>query len=127
MGKWVIFIGDAKFGVDTICAMNFDGKKGQRYFEVAHVLEVYFDNGFVSFQFDFDGMIKADYSPEELKSLPYDEPSFVLMRYSNSELLKQIVGAADFPKDILIDCDGVDLGLEHIVDESILLNNEELP
>lgn len=121
MGMWVILIGDTQLSLDTVKAMRFEGKTKEQYFE-GKQLDVYFNDGYVSFQYDFDGTIKCDYSPEELKSLPYDEPHFILMRYSNLKLLKQIVGAADFPKNILIDCDDVDLGLNQVIDKSIILH-----
>ncbi len=47
------------------------------------------------------------------------------MKYSSAELLEKIIGSEEFPKDILIDCGGVNLGLEKIVDKSRLINCEE--
>lgn len=125
MGMWVIFIGDETFGLDTIRAMTFKEKaeiidSGEKQFDV------FFNenhDAYVSFQFDYDGMIMNDYSPEELKNLPFENPHFILARYSDIKLLERIISADDFPKDILIDCDGGDLGLERFIEKSRLLGN----
>lgn len=124
MGMWVIFIGDETFSLDTIRAMTYKGKvetrdHGEKQFDV-----FYNENhDYVSFQFDYDGMIMNDYSSEELKNLPFENPQFILVRYSDIKLLERIISADDFPKDILIDCDGVDLGLEKFIEKSRLLGN----
>lgn len=125
MGMWVILIGDAGFEYSRIKAMEFEGRIlindfGEKQFDVI------FDDGYVSFQFDFDEVIKHDYSSEELKNLPYNNPQFILMKYSTQRLLKSIIGSKDFPKNILIDCNSVNLELEYIVDKTRLLNNTEV-
>lgn len=124
MGKWVIFIGNEKFSPEIIKGMTFEGSTdtrdyGERQFDVL------FNEDHVSFQFDYDGMIMGDYPPEFIKSLPFDNPRFVLARYSEQSLLERIISSKDFPKDVLIDCDGVDLGLERLVDKSRLLDVSE--
>ncbi len=124
MGKWIILIGNAGFGLDTIKSMNFEGKidikeYGEKQFDVL------FQEGYVSFQFDHDGIIMNDFSPEELKNLPYDEPQFVLMKYSEKNLVERVLTSKDFPKGVLIDCDGIDLGLERFFDKSRLLDYGE--
>lgn len=124
MGKWVIFIGNEKFIPETIKGMTFEGNTGTRDYREKQ-FDVLFNEGYVSFQFDYDGMIMVDYPPEFIKSLPFDNPQFVLARYSEQRLLERIISSKDFPKDVLIDCDGVDLGLERFVDESRLLDVPE--
>ena len=120
MGMWVILIGDAGFGLDTVKEMGFEGKKAVRAYGEKQ-LDVIFEDGYVSFQSDFDGMIKQDYSPDEIEKLPFKEPQFILMRYSDGELLKSAIGSGDFPADVMVDCDGVDTGLEQVFDRSRLL------
>lgn len=122
MGKWVIFIGDRGFDLDTIRAMSFAGKTEVRDYGQKQ-LDVLFREGYVSFRFDDDGWIRNDYPPETLQRLPYAEPRFILMRYSTQELLEKIVSSDDFPKDILIDCDGLDLGLERLAGRARLLDS----
>ncbi len=124
MGKWVIFIGNAGFDPDIIKTMTFEGKIGVRDYGEKQ-FDVLFKEGYVSFQFDYDGMIMNDYPPEVLESLPYYEPQFVLMKYSKKNLLERVITSIDFPKDVLIDCDGVDLGLEQFLDKSRLLSYGE--
>lgn len=124
MGKWVIFIGDTMLSLNAIRTMSFAKKVklkdyGEKGFD-ALFRENY--GAYISFQFDDKEMIMNDYSPEELKTLPYKDPQFMLVRYSDVKLLEQIVSADDFPKDILIDCAGVDLGLEKFIQKSRLLD-----
>lgn len=120
MGKWVILVGGTKFGPSTIKAMTFEGKTDTRdYGEKQY--DVLFREGYVSFQFDYNEDIKNDYSPECLKSLPFDDPQFILLKYSERSLLVNIISSKDFPENVFIDCDGIDLGLEQFIDKSRLL------
>jgi len=134
MGMWVILIGDENFDLDIIKSMSFDGAKDIRSFN--NQIDVYYDgqrpiqrydgehlhliydDDYVSFQED-DG---ADLPPEEIAELPFINPRFIIMKYSNAELMRKIVGSGDFPKNIFIDCDGVNLGLEKIIDKSRLID-----
>lgn len=124
MGMWVILIGDERFNLDTIKNMTFTGCERMVEHEEKQ-LDVFYKKGYVRFQYDYDGLIRGDYSPEEIACLPYKEPHFILMQYSDLDLLKRIIGSTDFPKDILIDCDGVNLGLEQIIDDARLLDTDE--
>lgn len=97
MGKWVILVGGTKFGPSTIKAMTFEGKTDTRdYGEKQY--DVLFREGYVSFQFDYNEDIKNDYSPECLKSLPFDDPQFILLKYSERSLLVNIISSKDFPE-----------------------------
>ena len=125
MGKWVVFIGDARLNLNAMRAMTFDGAierkdYGEKQFDV--LFREHYD-AYVSFQSDYNGLIMNDYSPEELKTLPWENPQFILVRYSDVKLLEQILSAEDFPKDILIDCDGMNLGFENCIEKSRLLHN----
>lgn len=126
MGKSVIFIGKTTLSLEKLRVMTFEEAVekidfGEKQFDILFK-ENY--GAYVSFQFDYNGAIANDYSPEELKNLPYKYPQFVLVRYSNIRLLERIVSADDFPKDILIDCDGVNMGLEKFIKRSRLLNTD---
>lgn len=121
MGKWVIFIGNEKFSPETIKGMTFEGNTGTRDYGEKQ-FDVLFNEGYMSFQFDYNGMIMGDYPPEFIKSLPFDSPQFILVRYSEQSLLERVISSEGFPEDVLIDCDGVDLGLERLVGESRLLD-----
>lgn len=124
MGQWVILIGNTEFGPDSIREFAFANRTDvQDYGEKQ--LDILFNDGYVSFQFDYDGTIMSGYSPEELRNLPYHKPQFILMKYSEKRLLEKIISSKDFPKDVFIDCDGVDLGLEQFIDRSRLLNCSE--
>jgi len=113
---WIILIGDEDFDFNTIKSMAFYDCIRVSEYENKQ-FDVYFKNGYVSFQNDWNGMIKSDYPPEELALLPYKNPHFILMQYSNPELLNYVITLKDFPGNVLIDCDGVDLGLEQVLDK----------
>lgn len=121
MGKWVILIGNQQFGMQMIKEMRFDNavrisEYGEKQMDVTYA------NGQISFGFDWDGSIRADYSPQELERLPFREPNMALLRYSDAGLLRSVIGAETFPKEALIDCDGVNLGLEQVVGTDRVLN-----
>lgn len=124
MGMWVILIGDADFCLDSLKGMGFEGKKAVKDYG-GKQFDVIYDEGYVSFQSDYDGMIRQDYAPDEIARLPFEEPRFILMRYSHKELLKSVMGSGDFPSDVLVDCDGADTGLGQVPGRSRLLNGSE--
>ena len=72
MGKWVIFIGDEKFTPQVIKEMTFEGKTGMRDYGEKQ-FDVLYDEDYVSFQFDYDGMLAADYPPEFVKATPHKD------------------------------------------------------
>lgn len=116
MGMWIILIGDETFDFNKMKSMSFGDCIRVAEHEEKQ-FDIFFKDGYVSFQNDYDGVIKNDYSPEELASLPYKKPHFILMKYSNLELVKYVITLKDFPKNILIDCDGGNLGLERVIDK----------
>lgn len=124
MGKWVILIGDENFTPQVIKEMSFEGNTGIRDYGEKQ-FDVLYNEDYVSFQFDYDRMIVADYPVEFVESLPFDSPQFILAKYSKQSLLERVISSKDFPEDVLIDCDGVELGLERIVDESRLVRWDE--
>lgn len=120
MGKWVILIGDGNNTISRYENMNFSGSKTIN--KTAHYIDIFYENAHVTFNDDKDELIISDYEPAELEKLPFDNIKMIMLVYTNIDILKKIVSADDFPKDIIIDCDGVDLGLENVIDRKRLLN-----
>ena len=121
MGKWVILIGDESFSLNSFSDMKFYGKTDFK--RGKHYIQALYENDYVTFTEDYNLLIKNDYETEELNSLPFTDARMIKLTYSNIEILKNIICEEAFPKDIIIDCDGVDLGLDTIIDKSRLIND----
>lgn len=121
MGMWIILIGDEQFNLSSIKAMDLGNRLSITENEEKQ-LDILYNDGYVSFQYDYNGCIMRDFSLQKLSVLPYQNPHFILMKYSNSALMKSIISSVEFPENIYIDCDGVNLGLDQIIDRSRLLS-----
>ena len=122
MGKWVILIGDSNNTIARYENMIFSGSK--KINKTAHYIDIFYENDYARYaQFldDDDKHIIGDYDPAELEKLPFGNVKMIMLKYSDIDILKKIVSSDDFPKDIIIDCDGVDPGLENIIDRKRLL------
>ncbi|MCM1102438.1 MAG: hypothetical protein NC079_11820 [Clostridium sp.] len=120
MGKWIILIGDSNNTISRYEKMIFLGS--EKIIKTAHYIDIYYENDhYAQFLDDDDELIIGDYEKAELEKLPFGNIKMVMLKYSDIDILKKIVSADDFPKDIIIDCDGVDLGLENIIDRKRLL------
>lgn len=120
--KWVILIGDSNNTISRYENMIFLGSK--KIIKMAHYIDIYYENDYsyyAQFSDDDDELIIGDYEQAELEKLPFGNIKMIMLKYSDIDILKKIVSADDFPKDIIIDCDGVDLGLENIIDRKRLL------
>ena len=122
MGKWVILIGNSNNTIARYENMIFSGSK--KINKTAHYIDVFYENDYARYaQFldDDDKHIIGDYDPAELEKLPFGNVKMIMLKYSDIDILKIIVSSDDFPKDIIIDCDGVDPDLEKIIDRKHFL------
>lgn len=124
MGQWVILIGDNSFSLDSFSDMKFYGKTELK--RDKHYIQVLFQNGYATFDEDYDLLIRNDYEIEEINNLPFTDAKMIMLTYSNIDILKNIVCEEAFPKDIIIDCDGVDLGLDTVIEKRRLINDMDL-
>ena len=121
MGKWVILIGDKSFSLDSFSDMKFYGKTELKMGE--HYIQVLYKSDYVTLDEDYDLLIRNGYETEELSCLPFTDAKMIMLTYSNINILKNIICEEAFPKDIIIDCDGVDLGLDTVIEKSRLIND----
>ena len=121
MGKWVILIGDKSFSLNSFSDMKFYGKTDLKRGE--HYIQALYENDYVTFDEDYNLLIRNDYETKELNNLPYTDAKMIMLTYSNIDIMKNIICEEAFPKDIIIDCDGVDLGLDTIIEKSRLMND----
>lgn len=122
MGMWVILIGDSNNTISRYENIIFSGSK--KIIKTAHQIDIFYENDYAQFLEDNRKLIIGDYEQTELEKIPFGNIKMIMLKYSDIDILKKIVSADDFPKDIIIDCDGVDLGLENIIDRKRLLNYE---
>ena len=119
MGMWVILIGDSNLTVDRFQDMKFVGHK--QILKTENGLDVIYENGSAHFYNDLDNHIAGDYERVEIERLPFCDIRMMMLKYSEIQILKSIIDEDDFPKDIYIDCDGLDLGLGDIIGQERLL------
>ena len=119
MGMWVILIGGSDFTIEQFQNMDFTGNK--EIIKSAHHIDIIYENGYAHFYDDTDRFIIGGYEQSELERLPFRKCRMIMLKYSNIQILRNILGADDFPQNIIIDCDGVDLGLDDIIEQERLL------
>lgn len=120
MGMWVILIGDDNLTLERFQKMRFAGCKEIILSE--HQLDILYENDYAVLYEDADCL--EAYDSSELERLPFRDVHTMILKYSDIQVLRAIVGAEDFPEDVIIDCDGLDLGLEEIVKKERLWNTE---
>lgn len=119
MGMWVILIGDGNNTINRYENMEFSGSK--KIIKTVHQIDIIYGNDYAQFMDDNDQLIINDYEQSELETLPFNNIKMIMLKYSDIGVLKKIVSAEDFPKDVIIDCNGVNLGLDNIIDRKRLL------
>ena len=100
--QWIILIGNEEFTLDTIklikhnnsvkCYDINENRYCVDYGEKGHIFYDYAD-------------ISYDYEEDELRKIPFDKPHFIMMVYTSTELIKEILTHDNFPHGIYIDDD----------------------
>ena len=128
--QWIYLIGDDKFSLDCFAKMHFtDSRKTIMNDEQ---LEVRYDNNdhAVFYKEEDRDDIRINFEPSDLErylqKLPFDDPRWIMLKYSDVKVLRKILCEKGFPKDIMIDCDGTDLALEGLIDKSRIIENGTL-
>lgn len=126
--QWVFLIGDDSFTLNRFSKMHF--KDSKKIILNGEQLEIRYDtNDYAIFykelnvndmKCDFDALEFEEY----LQKLPFDDPRWIMLKYNNVSILRKIVSEKDFPTDVIIDCDGVDLRLEEVFDKSRIIGTE---
>ena len=126
--QWIFLIGDDSFTLNCFSEMDF--KDSQKIISNDDQVEViYNDNDYVVFckEENSDDMVSSFESSEfekYLQKLPFDDPKWIMVKFNNAKILKKILSENGFPTDVIIDCDGLDLGLEEAVDKSRIIEND---
>ena len=126
--QWVFLIGDDSFTLNRFSKMHFRDSK--RIIMNDEQLEIQYDNNDYAIFYKEENVddMKSDFEPFEfekyLQKLPFDVPRWIMLKYNNVSILRKIVSEKEFPTDIIIDCGGVDLGLEKVFDKRRIIENE---
>lgn len=125
--QWVFLIGDSTLSPKRFKDMDFAGSINSRY--AKEQLEVRYDEGYVIFcKEDNADEMKNNFEPDEfaeyMKRIPFEDPRWIMLIYNDIGALKKVIGDESFPRDIIIDCDGVDLGLEKVTDKNRLIGTK---
>lgn len=126
--QWVFLIGDDKLSLERFSKMKFTGS--EKVSRNAQQLEIVFgEKDYLIFceaepMEDSKGDFEKGEYEELLALLPFDEPKWIMLKYKDIGTLKRVIGDESFPEDIIIDCDGVDLGLEEVIDKDRIISTK---
>ena len=115
--QYVILVGGRNFSLKSFDNMQFYGSTCVGIYDGD--LLVQYENGYARFTPDDD----IAYIEEESAKIPFAEPKCITLRYNDIGILRSIISEKDFPEEVMIDCDGVYLGLEDVIDSGRLINN----
>ena len=125
--QWVFFVGDQSLSFDCLLKMQFPGNI--QIIRNREQLEIRWpDHDYVIFEPFSQAEMQLDFEPEEfeayLRQIPFSHPKWMMLKYNNIAVLSAILREPDFPADVLIDCDGVNLGLDKILDPGRIIGTE---
>ncbi len=122
--QWVFLIGDDSFSLNSFSNMKFHGSIQTFRNEKRMIIRYANDNYAILEEYDIQN-IKCDFAPlefeEYLQKLPFDVPKWIMLKYNNIIILKKIISEKYFPEDVIIDCDGLNLGLKEVFDENRII------
>ena len=122
--KWLILIGDANFGMDTIKSINHYGSVAS--YDVVEIDGRYcVDFGEDHIFYDEDSNI-SDYE-EDLKLVPFTNPKILIMLFTSKECAKKILMQDNFPQDIYIDNDfGIITSIRNFISLGMPLDEDDM-
>lgn len=100
--QWIILIGNEGFNLNLIRNLQHYGEnKTTGLTENRIVVDYGHDHVFYESAED----IMNDYEEDDIKRIPFPNPQFIMMTYTNENLMKQILSQENFPRGIYIDDD----------------------
>ena len=123
--QWVFIVGGKDLSLRSMTEMDFEGATS--IVPTEDMVTVKYKNGYAVFEeYDKDNIIR-DHEPQDievLEKLPFVPEKWIMLTYSDTEVLKSIVSDESFPDNTVIDCDGTDLGLESVFPRERLIFTE---
>ena len=100
--QWIFLIGNEEFNISSLEKIEYYGSSSAYYVkEIGGRYCVEFGDEHIFY--DMVNDIK-DFE-EDISSVPYTEPTIIMLSYTSSKLVKKILAQDNFPKDIYIDND----------------------
>ncbi|KGE19583.1 hypothetical protein [Paenibacillus wynnii] len=100
--QWIILIGNEYLNLNQISEIKHDGEnKTTSLYTDRFVVDYGDDHVFYENAED----IINDYEEEDLKKIPFSNPRFIMMTYTNEKLMKQILCQENFLRGIYVDDD----------------------
>ena len=100
--QWIILIGNESFNLNRIRNLKHYGEnKSTNLTENRFVVDYGYDHVF----YESAAVIINDYEENDIKRIPFSNPQFIMMTYTNENLMKQILSQENFPRGIYIDDD----------------------
>lgn len=100
--QWIILIGDKGFNLNLIRNLQHNGEiSSTSLTENRFVVDYGNDHVF----YDSAEDIINDYEEDEKAQIPFPNPQFIIMTYTNGELMRRILSQENFPPGIYIDDD----------------------
>ncbi|WP_027085178.1 hypothetical protein [Cohnella panacarvi] len=100
--QWIILIGNEGFNLNLIRNLQHYGEnKSTCLTENRIVVDYGQDHVFYESAED----IMNDYEEDDIKRIPFPNPHFIMMTFTNENLMKQILSQENFPRGIYIDDD----------------------
>lgn len=119
--QWIILIGNEGFNLKLIRNLQHNrANSSTSLTENRFVVD--YGNDHVFYESVED--IINDYEEDDKKRIPFPNPQFIMMTYTNEKLMKQILSQKNFPRDIYIDDDnGNILPIEEFVISQVIKSN----
>ncbi|MCQ2974115.1 MAG: hypothetical protein MJ211_04820 [Bacteroidales bacterium] len=119
--QWILIIGDNTLSLNIFEKMCFQDCICK--YQSENELQIKYNNEYAIFTIYEDAKNEFEYSEyEEIKrKTKIENLNWIMLKYSNIVILKKIISAPDFPKNLFLYCDGVNLELENVFDKSRII------
>lgn len=118
--QWIFIIGDQSLSLNNFSGITFPDSVSRHQYEDEFQIH-YKNQEYAIFSSCIAETLKADFEDSEynelMKKLPFENPHWLMLKYSSLDILKKIIGEEEFPDKVFLYCDGVDLGLCEVFDK----------
>lgn len=98
--SWIVLIGDESLNIDSLKKINHYGCKGT-YILPSKRCAIAYNDDYI--YYDSADDLLHYYDKNESGSIPFNNPRFILMSYSSSNILKKVLSQDNFLKGVYID------------------------
>ena len=98
--SWIVLIGDESLNIDSLTKINHYGSMST-YTLSSKRCAVAYNNDYIYYD-SADNLLNY-YDKDESKSIPFNNPKFILMSYSSHNILKKVLSQDNFLKGVYVD------------------------